>query len=95
MKGIEKEYEKEGLKVLWIGFQDKEQKIKEFMERHSINRGVGYDAGDAVSRRYGIKYGAGLVFINKEGVVVKRVPKGFSEDILKGVIESILGKERT
>lgn len=86
MKGLEQEYEREGLRVIWIGFQDKEHKIKEFIERHGIVSGVGYDRGDRVAQKYGIKYGAGLVFINKEGMVVKRVPKGFSEKDLKNAL---------
>jgi peroxiredoxin len=94
VKGLEKEYKREGLKVVWIGFQDKESKIREFMQRHGIESNVGYDNGDAVSRAYGIKYGAGLVFINREGIVVKKVPKGFSQDVLKRATDSLLSEER-
>lgn len=92
MKGVEKEYDKQGLKVIWIGFQDKEAKIKEFMERHGIFS-VAYDRGDRVAEKYGIKYGAGLVFINKNGMVVKRVPKGFSEREIKSALELALKDE--
>lgn len=94
MKGLENEYKDEELKVLWIGFQDKENKIKEFMERHGVLSSVLYDRGDIVAGKYGIKYGAGLVFINKEGMVVKRVPKGFSERDLKDALQIALREER-
>ncbi len=79
---MEKQYKAAGLKVIWIGFQDRQEKIKEFMEKHDIRSSVGYDVRDKISRKYGLRYGAGLVMINKEGVVKKRVPKGFSEKAL-------------
>ncbi len=95
MKGLETEYANESLKVIWIGFQDRENKIKDFMERHGMSSGVAYDAGDAVSKKYGIKYGAGLVMINRDGIVVKRVPKGFSEDVLKRSLDILLKENQS
>ncbi len=44
-------------------------------------RGV-VSAASYEARKYGVRYGAGLVMINKESVVKKRVPKGFSEKAL-------------
>ena len=77
---------KEGLKIIWMGFQDVQDKIMEFMTKHDINSSVGYDTRNLISSQYGIAYGAGLIAVDKEGIVQKKIPKGFSEDEL---IESL------
>lgn len=93
MKRAEDEYQKEGLKVIWMGFQDGKEKIMNFMTKHDIESSVGYDERNMISSKYGIAYGAGLILIDTEGVVQKRIPKGFSEDelleTLKGVIREV------
>ena len=90
MKRVEDKFEEEGFKVIWMGFQDGKDKIMNFMTKHDIDSSVGYDDRNMISSRYGIAYGAGLILIDKEGIVQKRIPKGFSEDELveglKGVI---------
>ena len=40
---------------------------------------MGFDRGNAISKAYGISYGAGMVFINKDGVVVERFLTGITE----------------
>lgn len=90
MKRVEKTFDKKNLKVIWLGFQDKESKIKEFISKHSIQDGVGYDNGDAISKQYGIKYGAGLVIINSDGIVKRRLAKGFSEKKLMEALNTAL-----
>jgi len=82
VKRAEEEYKEEGLKVIWIGFQDKKEKIMEFILKHGIDSSVGFDKRNLISIEYGIAYGAGLIAINKEGIVIKRIAKGFSEDEL-------------
>ena len=90
MKRAEDHYKKEGLKIIWMGFQDTQEKIMEFMTKHDIDSSVGYDTRNLISSQYGIAYGAGLIAIDKEGIVQKKIPKGFSEDELidsmKGII---------
>ena len=86
MKRAEDNYEKEGLKIIWMGFQDAKEKIMDFMSKHEIESSVGYDTRNLISSQYGIAYGAGLIAIDKEGIVQKKIPKGFSEDEL---IESL------
>lgn len=92
MKRAEEEYKEEGLKVIWIGFQDKKEKIKEFMVKHDIDSSVGFDKRNLISVEYGIAYGAGLIAINKEGMVVKRIAKGFSEDDLMEALKPVIGE---
>lgn len=95
MKRVEKDNEKRSPKVIWIGFQDKEENIKRFMKKHGIESGVVFDQGNVVSKQYGIRYGAGLVVINREGIVMKRVPKGFSEKDLTDAIKAVENDEGT
>lgn len=90
MKRLEEEYRNTGLKVIWIGFQDKKDNIINFISKHDVDSSTCYDTGDKISKEYGIKYGAGLVMINREGIVKKRIPKGFSEDTLFGAAKGIL-----
>jgi hypothetical protein len=82
VKSAEETFKHEGLKVIWIGFQDKQEKIMEFMTKHDIDSSVVFDKRNLISIQYGIAYGAGLIAINSNGTVTKRIPKGFSEDEL-------------
>jgi cytochrome oxidase Cu insertion factor (SCO1/SenC/PrrC family) len=97
VKRAEDEFEEEGFKVIWMGFQDGKDKIMNFMTKHDIQSSVGYDERNMISSKYGIAYGAGLILIDREGIVQKRIPKGFSEDelleVLKGVILKAGDKE--
>lgn len=87
---MEDQYHSKGLKVIWIGFQDKKEKIIAFLEKHGVRSSLGYDMRDRISRKYGISYGAGIVLIDREGIVRKRVPKGVSEKVLVESIEYVL-----
>jgi hypothetical protein len=86
VKRAEDVYQKDNLKIIWMGFQDAKEKIMGFMEKHDIDSSVGYDTRNIISSQYGIAYGAGLIAIDNEGIVQKKIPKGFSEDEL---IESL------
>ncbi len=90
MKRAEEKYKEEGLKVIWIGFQDKKEKIMEFILKHGIDSSVGFDKRNLISIEYGVAYGAGLIAINKEGIVIKRIAKGFSEDELIEVLKPVI-----
>jgi len=87
VKGAERRFSREGLKVVWVGFQDRRDKIMKFMRKHNISKEVGLDEGDKLARQFGIKYGAGLVIIDAEGVVRDRLSRGFTFRVLS---ESIL-----
>ncbi len=90
MKRAEEEYKEEGLKVIWIGIQDKKDKIIKFMVKHDIDSSVGFDKRNIISSEHGIAYGAGLIAINKEGIVIKRIAKGFSEDELIELLKPVI-----
>lgn len=95
MKRAEEEFSGSGLKVIWMGFQDREDKIRDFMIRHDIRSSVGYDTRNVIAGRYGISYGAGVIMIDGEGVVKKRIPKGFSEKNLNEALRHALPPTRT
>jgi hypothetical protein len=95
VKRLEDRYSKEGLKVVWLGFQDRRDRIIDFMIKHEIESGVGYDKGNLIASKYGIVYGAGLVVIDRDGIVQKKVPRGFTEDELIKAIEYVLNKPAT
>jgi hypothetical protein len=43
-----------------------------------------------VARSYGMSYGAGVIFIDSEGMVRKRIAKGFTELELREVLKGLL-----
>ncbi len=92
MKRVEDEYKETGLKVVWLGFQDRRERIIDYMIKHGIESGVGYDERNLIASKYGIVYGAGLVVIDKEGIVQKKVPRGFTEDELIKAIGEVIYK---
>lgn len=87
---MEKASEIEGLKVIWIGFQDKESKIRDFISKLNITKDVGYDNNDKISKAYGVNYGAGVVIIDGSGTVKARLAKGFSEQKLREALNNAL-----
>ena len=92
MKGAEETFREEKLKVIWIGFQDKKEKIMEFMIKHDIDSSVGFDRRNLIATDYGIAYGAGLIAIDEDGFVIKRIPKGFSGEGLNEALGSVLNR---
>jgi cytochrome oxidase Cu insertion factor (SCO1/SenC/PrrC family) len=93
VKRLEETFSRAQPKVIWIGFQDKKEKIKEFMLKHDVHKGVGFDEGNVVARKYGIRYGAGLVIIDADGIARARVPKGFSEKKLHEAVNKVITAE--
>ncbi len=49
-----------------------------------------FDADDSMSKKFGITYGGGIVFINRDAVVKSRIPKGFSSSRLEAELKKIL-----
>jgi cytochrome oxidase Cu insertion factor (SCO1/SenC/PrrC family) len=85
VKRLQERYKEQGLTPVWIGFQDRPDKLRGFADNLGI-RPVGYDDRDKVARSYGVSYGAGVIFIDASGIVRKRVAKGFTEAaLLEGV----------
>ncbi|MFC1769634.1 TlpA family protein disulfide reductase [Nitrospirota bacterium] len=89
VKRLQEKYKDHQLTPIWIGFQDRPDKLRKFADNLGIHP-VGYDDRDKVARSYGVSYGAGVIFIDSSGMVRKRVAKGFTEaSLLKGLARII------
>lgn len=88
MKRLEEEYKGKGLKVMWVGFQDREDKLRAFASKFGITE-LGFDEKNVLSKKLGVSYGAGLIFIDGEGMVRERVSKGLTEEEFKTAIGKI------
>lgn len=85
----EKKYADKGLTVLWVGHQDKTEKLSAFTRKNGVPDYL-FDGDDSMSRKFGMTYGGGLVFISTDGVVKARVPKGISASRLEAELNKIL-----
>lgn len=83
--------------MLWVGHQDTIKKLTKYAEKNKIPDYL-YDPDDGMSKKYRMTYGGGIVFINREGIVKQRIPKGFSpagfEAALKKILEEPAVKPR-
>jgi len=95
VKRTEEIFAEQKLKVLWMGFQDRQAKIREYAEKQGISADVGFDDKDQLAKKLGIKYGAGVVIIDEHGMVKKRLPKGFSGKALTDAVQKALGTKGT
>ncbi len=86
---MEGEHSEARLKIIWIGFQDRPERLKVFASKHNMEA-VGFDRGNKVASSYGISYGAGVIFINSTGMVQKRLAKGFSEHTIRENMSTII-----
>ncbi len=90
MKGAKERHIDEGLQVIGIGIQDSEENIHDYAKKLKMTWPVGYDVGDRISKAYGITFGAGIVFIDRGGIIQKRAVKAFSEAEMERSLELIL-----
>ena len=89
MKRMQEVHSDAGLKIIWIGFQDRIDRLRPFALKHKLDA-VGFDRGNKVATSYGISYGAGVLFIDKDGIVQKRIAKGFGENTISDNIGTII-----
>ena len=76
---VQKKFKEEGLVVIAIGFKDTRKNIEEEVKQLGLEQlTFGYDEGE-MAKRYGITYVAASVFIDRKGVVSKRLVAGFNE----------------
>lgn len=75
--------------VLWIGNQDKIEKLSAFAKKNGVTDYL-FDGDGNMSRKFGMTYGGGVVFINRDAVVKSRVPKGISAASLEAELKKIL-----
>lgn len=71
-----------------IGFQDTKENIRSYVKEKKIPYTVVYDEGNMLASSYGLPYGAGMIFISKDGIVTGRFRSGFKEaDFQKELIK--------
>ena len=88
MKGAREKYKE--LAIVGIGIQDSEARIRNYALDNAIPWPMGFDKGNLISEAYGITYGAGMVFINKDGVVIERFLTGITEKKFNETLDKIL-----
>lgn len=89
VKGAEEKHKDKKLAVLWISHQDRVEKLTKYAKDNNIPDYL-FDPDDSVSRKFGMTYGGGVVFVNSAGVVVSRIPKGISAQSLDAELKKIL-----
>ncbi len=92
MLRAEERYRNEKLAVLWVGHQDTVKKLTGYAETNHIPDYL-YDPDDGMSRKYRMTYGGGVVFIDRQGMVLQRVPKGISPASLEAAIQKIVSRQ--
>lgn len=75
-----------------MGHQDTIKKLTGYAGKNRIPDYL-FDPDDGMSRKYRMIYGGGVVFIDRQGVVRERVPKGISPAGLEASIQKILRNE--
>lgn len=66
--------------VIGLGFQDAKGALMKFANDMKMDdTPLVFDIESHAAAKYGISYGAGAVFINRNGIVTKRFIAGFSE----------------
>lgn len=82
-------YSDYNLAALWIGHQDRVEKLNTFAQDNGITDYL-FDPDDSVSEGFGMTYGGGIVFINGNSWVKARIPVGISPNRLDAEIQKIL-----
>ena len=74
--------------MLWIGHQDRPDKLTQFASNNRIPDYL-FDPDESMSRKYGITYGGGVVFVYNGTTVKSRIPKGISSTSLEAELKKI------
>ncbi len=79
-----------GVVFLGVDFQDVQSDGVSFMQRYSVTYPNVLDAGGAVAIHYGVTYTPTTFFINRQGVVVRSIPREITAQELQSNLHSIL-----
>ncbi len=74
---------------MWIAHQDRIPKLNAYAKTTGVDDYF-FDPDDKVSRAFGMTYGAGVVFINRDGIVKARTAKAISPERLESELAKIL-----
>ena len=88
MLRAEQKHADKNLTILWVAHQDRIEKLNAYAQKHAIPDYL-FDPDDGMSRKFGMTYGGGIVFINRDGIVKARIPKGISASTLEAELSKI------
>ena len=89
VREAEERHKDRKLTVIWVTHQDRIEKLTEYARKNNVPDFI-FDPDDSVSRKFGMTYGGGVVFVNSGGIVKSRIPKGISAQRLEDEIQKIL-----
>jgi hypothetical protein len=72
-----------------VGHQDRIKKLTQYAEKNNLPDYY-YDPDDSMSRQFGMTYGGGIVFIDRQWVVRSRTPKGFAPSLVEQEVRKVL-----
>ena len=75
--------------IIGIGFQDGQKNIEKFASELTMPWPVIFDTGTKIGNAYGISFGAGTVFIDKNGIISGMLVAGFSQEELDGKVREM------
>lgn len=78
------------MQIIGIGFQDTRENIRNYVNEKKLPYPVAYDDENKVASSYGLPYGAGVIFISKDGIVTGRFRSGFKEADFEKEISKII-----
>lgn len=91
MQRIYNQYKENGLVIIGLGFQDTKANLLNYAKTMKMDEmSLAFDVEGRVAAQYGIAYGAGVIFINRDGIVTKRFVAGFNEKEFLPEIEKIV-----
>ncbi len=65
---------------IMVGIQDSERKFSDFVKKWDIPFAAGYDKGDRIADKYGVRAPPTTIFVDKKGIV-QRVFYGNIKDM--------------
>lgn len=78
------------MQIIGIGFQDTRENIRNYVNEKKLPYPVAYDDENKIASSYGLPYGAGVIFISKDGIVTGRFRSGFTEPDFEKELKKML-----
>ena len=76
--------------MVGIGFQDTKENIINYVNEKKLPYPVAYDDENKVASSYGLPYGAGMIFISRDGLVTGRFRSGFTQPDFEKELKKVL-----
>lgn len=76
--------------MVGIGFQDAKENIRNYIKEKKLPYPVVFDEENKIASSYGLPYGAGMIFISKDGIVTGRFRSGFTQPDFEKELKKVL-----